>query len=86
MIVRRNPPKKAAPPPPQPTPARPGETLHKAVLGEKKMRRVWMKGMPGKGERREDPYWYVETHSREGAINDMARRLRIKADLLDAEE
>ena len=52
------------------------------TLGEKKFRRVWLRGNP----RNSEPYWYVWAHSRMGAINEMARRQRRPAGDYEADE
>ena len=50
-----------------------------AALQVKRMRRVWRKGKP-KGD-----YWYVDTLTREGAINFIARQFKESASNFETE-
>lgn len=47
--------------------------------GQKAMHKVWRKGRTGKL----DPYWYVDTFTREGAINFIARQFKESATNFD---
>jgi len=55
-------------------------------LAELAFRRVWLKSVPRGRTDNAQRHWYVDARSREGAINHMARALRWKSELFDAEK
>ena len=75
---------------PRPTQVRvvatpPTSSVVGGLLGPYRHRRVWLKSDPAGRTDNLSKHWYVMAHSQMGAINDIARRMKLKPETLDSE-